>query len=487
MSQYPRLAIFKTADALRSYLDAAQIALPFDDALLPPTESPLAQPYTLSNGRTIGNRFCVQPMEGWDATFDGLPTEFTARRWSNFGRSGAKLVWGGEAVAVRQDGRASPCQLMIHAPSLDALEQLRLTLVESHRQQCGDTGDLVVGLQLTHSGRFARPHDFGRLEPKILYRHPLLDKLYNLPENLAVLSDGEIDDLIGDFVRAARQAQEIGFDFVDLKHCHGYLGHEFLSAHARPGRYGGSFANRTRFLREIVAGIRRDAPGLLIGVRLSVFDFPPFRPGPDGIGQPLEYRDVNGQYPFAFGGDADHPFQINLDEPFEFLRLLSDLNVELVNLSAGSPYYNPHLQRPAYFPPSDGYQLLEDPLAGVARLINVTAQAKKAFPGLAIVGTGYSYLQEWLPNVAQYVTRMGMADFIGLGRMMLSYPEMPFDILHGKPLERKLICRTFSNCSTAPRRGMRSGCYPLDHFYKTQPEAEQFRQQKKTPNAEGVR
>lgn len=478
MNHYPRIASLKTSNALRDYLDSLNISLPFDDELLPAAESPLGKPYTLANGRKIGNRFCVQPMEGWDATPDGLPSEYTTRRWSNFGRSGAKLVWGGEAVAVRPDGRASPCQLMIQGHTLSALEQLRQSLVESHATQCGDTQDLLVGLQLTHSGRFARPHDFGRLEPKMLYHHPLLDKLFKLPENLALLSDAEIDDLIGDFVRAARQAHEIGFDFVDLKHCHGYLGHEFLSASSRPGRYGGSFANRTRFLREIVAGIRRDAPGLLVGVRLSIFDFPPYRPGPDGIGQPLEYRDENGQYRYAFGADVEDPFQIRLDEPFEFLKLLIELGIELVNLTAGSPYYNPHLQRPAYFPPSDGYQLPEDPLVGVARLINVTAAVKKAFPELAIVGTGYTYLQEWVPNVAQHVVRTGMADFIGLGRMMLSYPEMPLDILHGKPLDRKHICRTFSDCTTAPRSGIRSGCYPLDHFYKNLPESVIVRQRK---------
>jgi hypothetical protein len=150
------------------------------------------------------------------------------------------------------------------------------------------------------------------------------------------------------------------------------------------------------------------------------------------------------------------------------------LGIRLVNITAGSPYYVPHIQRPALFPPSDGYQPPEDPLVGVARLIQAAAALKAMFPDLLMVGTGYSYLQEWLPNVAQNVVRTGKADFVGLGRMMLAYPEMVGDILEGKPLQRKRICRTFSDCTTAPRSGLVSGCFPLDEFYKDRPEAKQL-------------
>jgi 2,4-dienoyl-CoA reductase-like NADH-dependent reductase (Old Yellow Enzyme family) len=254
---------------------------------------------------------------------------------------------------------------------------------------------------------------------------------------------------------------------VDIKHCHGYLGHEFLSAVDRPGRYGGSFENRTRFLREVVAGIRRDAPGLRIGVRLSAFDMLPFRPGPNARGVPEECA---GPYPYAFGGDAHHPLAPDLREAVAFLQLLQDLDVRLVCLSAGSPYYNPHIQRPALFPPSDGYQPPEDPLVGVARQIAVTAELKARFPQLAIVGSAYSYLQEWLPHVAQHTVRAGRADFVGLGRMILAYPELPADVLAGRPLRLKSLCRTFSDCTSGPRNGLVSGCFPLDPFYKAHPQ-----------------
>ncbi len=325
---------------------------------------------------------------------------------------------------------------------------------------------MLIGLQLTHSGRFARPDTDHKLKPVIVYRHPLLDAKFGISADYPLISDTKIEALIDTFVHAAVLAQQAGFNFVDIKHCHGYLGHEFLTAYDRPGSFGGSFENRTRFLREIVAGVRRAAPGLGIGVRLSAFDWVPFRPNADGVGEPA----VTAEYNYAFGGD-DSGTGIDLTEPTAFLNLLQSLDIKLVNLSAGSPYYTPHLLRPALFPPSDGYLPPEDPLVGVARHIAVTAALKTQFPKLVLVGSGYSYLQEWLPHVAQAVIRRGLVDAVGLGRAMLSYPHMAGDILAGRPLQRKLMCRTFSDCTTAPRKGMISGCFPLDAFYKQRPEA----------------
>lgn len=470
---YRRIAQLRTAVAFGDYLNQIGVELPFDEEMAPGGQSPLAQPYVLGDF-TIGNRFCVQPMEGWDGTPDGRPSALTARRWQRFGQSGAKLVWGGEAVAVQHEGRANPHQLLINEQNLEALAALRTELVTAHERSNGRSDDLYVGLQLTHSGRFARPDADHKLKPRILYHHPYLDEKFGLSADYPLLTDDEIRAVIANIVQAAVWAQQIGFDFVDVKHCHGYLGHEFLTAYDRPGAYGGSFENRTRFLREAVAGIRQQAPGLGIGVRLSAFDWGPFRAGEDGVGVTA----VNGQYPYAFGGDGTGR-GVDLAEPIAFLQLLRDLDIKLVNLTAGSPYYVPHIQRPALFPPSDGYQPPEDPLAGVARQIAITAQLKAQFPDLAIVGTGYSYLQEWLPRVAQSVIRQGMADFVGLGRMMLSYPQLPADVLTGKPLQRKLFCRTFSDCTTAPRGGLVSGCYPLDDFYKQRPEAAQLAEAKK--------
>lgn len=479
-ARYARLASLKSAASFRGYLADLGVRLDFDEAVEAGAHAPLARPLDYER-RLVGNRFCVLPMEGWDGTPAGEPGELTFRRWRRFGQSGAKLIWGGEAVAVRHDGRANPHQLLLTDATQASLGALRAALVEEHQHAFGRTDDLLVGLQLTHSGRFARPNQKTRLEPAILYHHPLLDARFGISGEHPCLADSEIAGLVDDFVAAAVRASEIGFDFVDIKHCHGYLGHEFLSAVDRPGRYGGSFENRTRFLREVVAGIRTRAPRLEIGVRVSVFDAVPFRRAEDGAGVPASYA---GEYPYAFGGDPGCPIaagraEVKLKEAFAFLDLLRALGIRLVCVSAGSPYYSPHIQRPALFPPSDGYDPPEDPLVGVARQILAAAALKAYAPDLIVVGSGYSYLQEWLPHVAQYYVRHDHVDFVGLGRLMLPYPEFARDVLEGRPWNAKMMCRTFSDCTTGPRHGLVSGCYPLDAFYRGHPDGEALRRAKR--------
>jgi len=465
------MATFRTAADFTAYLDSIGVSLPFDEALTSGADSPLAEPYTLDD-KIIGNRFAILPMEGWDSTRDGRPTELTRRRWQRFGLSGAKLIFGGEAAAVRPDGKGSPSQLMISEETVAEVAGLRELLVRTHEEHFNSSSDLLVGLQLTHSGRVSHPHDMKHPEPVILYHHPLLDNKFGATADTPVMTDDEIARLVEEFVRAAVLAQQAGFVFVDIKHCHGYLGHEFLSAVDRPGRYGGSFKNRTRFLREVVAGIRAEAPALDIAVRFSAFDFVPFRRGEGGQGEPMTFK--GGSYPYAFGGDGTG-LGIDLAEPLAFLDLLAELDIRLVCITA-SGGYNHHILRPALLPSLGDYQPPEDPLMGVSRLISVTAELKRQRPNLVYVGSGYSYLQQWLPNIAQHVVGNGMADFVGIGRMSLCYPDMVADVLAGRPLKRRLICRACSNCITAPRNGLVSGCYSLDDFYRNRPEYRQLKQ-----------
>jgi 2,4-dienoyl-CoA reductase-like NADH-dependent reductase (Old Yellow Enzyme family) len=115
----------------------------------------------------------------------------------------------------------------------------------------------------------------------------------------------------------------------------------------------------------------------------------------------------------------------------------------------------------------------------VARLIDVTAELKRKCPEMVYVGSGYSYLQQWLPNVAQSVIRNGLTDFVGIGRMSLCYPEIVADILAGRALKHKSICRTCGDCLTAPRHGLVSGCYLLDNFYRGRPEYQQLQKLKR--------
>jgi NADPH2 dehydrogenase len=476
-----RLGTVRRIEHFQEHLHFLGLAIPCDRELLRGPDSPLVQPLERSGFR-IGNRIAVQPMEGWDSEADGNPSELTLRRWQKFGSSGAKMIWGGEAVAVCHEGRANPNQLVAASHTAKGLASLRTALLEEHRRVAGFEDGLLIGLQLTHSGRFCRPNAAHRPEPRILYHHPILDQRLGLPPDYPLLTDAEICGIIEAFHRAAQMARELGFDFVDLKHCHGYLGHEFLSAHTREGNYGGSFENRTRFLRETVVGIRSAAPGLKIGVRLSAFDTVPFRPDPErstpgklGPGVPEPYSHLI-PYRWGFGVNPQQPTELDLTEPAQFLSLLEELDIHLVNLTAGSPYYNPHIQRPALYPPTDGYQPPDDPLLEVARQMQATRQLKQQFPRMIIMGTGYSYLQDFLPHVAQAAVREGWVDLVGMGRMVLTYPELLRDVVEGREIEHKKICRTFSDCTTAPRNGLPSGCYPLDPHYKNSEAGQQLKE-----------
>jgi len=434
---------------------------------------PLAQPITV-HGRTLGNRFACHPMEGWDGTEDGRATELTLRRWRNFGRSGASLIWGGEAFAVQRDGRANDRQLYLD-PNVDAgatMSQLLTALREGAGEAGLQPGEQFVGLQLTHSGRFSRPD--GPPAPLVAHRHPQLGSKYPHTADAHLLSDGELEAIGDNYVQAARLAQQAGFDFVDVKSCHGYLLHELLGARQREGRYGGDLAGRTGLFERIVAGIRSECPGLHVGVRLSLADLVPFEKDPETrLGRPMA---AELPYTHGFGVDPQEPSKFDLSEPFELLSRYQELGIELVNVTLGSPYYNPHMQRPAAYPPSDGYQPPADPLAFVKVHLDAVRAAKRHAPDLKFVGTGYTYLQEWLANCGQYEVRNGHVDFVGLGRMLLSYPELPRDVIAGNDVQRKRICRTFSDCTTGPRNGMISGCFPLDPFYKAMPEAKKVKQ-----------
>ncbi|MEA2735466.1 MAG: hypothetical protein QOE14_1917 [Humisphaera sp.] len=481
--EFLKVGHFKDVPAFAARLRELSIDLPLDARALSADEgSPLAAPIDVG-GFVVGNRWCIHPMEGWDGTTSGEPSEHTIRRWRNFGLSGAKLIWGGEAFAVQAEGRANPNQLgFIDGDSDRARRSMAAVLdacVLAHREKFGSPDGLLVGLQLTHSGRFCRPYDKKKLQPRIAYHHPLLDKKFGIAadDDSVVITDDEIKRLIDSYVRVAKMASEVGFGFVDVKQCHGYLGHEFLSAFTRPGPYGGSFENRTRFAREIIQGIQAACrPDYMIGVRLSAFDAPSFHPDPSqggdgklGPGVPDDFSRAL-PYRYGFGCSEKNPLEMDLTEPIRYINDLAAMGVKMINASCGSPYYNPHIQRPAIFPPSDGYQPPEDPLIGVARQIDAVRQLKAACPKSIFVGTGYTYLQEFLPHVAQAVVREKWTDFVGLGRLVLSYWDMPADTLAGRAFAAKRICRTFSDCTTAPRNGIISGCYPLDPHYKNAPE-----------------
>ena len=468
---------FPDIKSFESYLKSIDASFGCDHNIMG-SSGPMGKEFNIA-GHTLNNRFAIHPMEGWDGNEDGLPSEHTFRRWYRFGLSASSLIWGGEAFSVIPEGRANPHQLhqgsskRIGAGLKDLIRK-----IESAREKIGlGNEEVLIGLQLTHSGRWSHPNKRGP-SPKIAFRHPILDWKSGVNSDEALISDDELADLPKYYAEASELASKAGFSFVDIKCCHGYLLHELLAARSRPGPYGGSFKNRTRLFQEIVSSVRDSCPDLEIGVRLSATDLYPFSSNKDGLGEPKGLSE-NLPYNLGFGINKDNPLEPDYKETFDFLDLLCKMEIKLVNITIGSPYYTPHIQRPAAFPPSDGYLPPKDPLESVLAHIATVRLIKSSFPHLILVGSGYSYLQHWLPNIAQYEVRNGHVDFVGLGRMVLSYPELPLDILNGNPIQKKKICRTFSDCTTGPRNGMASGCYPLDPYFRKRPEADKIRSMRK--------
>ncbi len=427
--------------------------------------SVLSKPFELGL-RTIGNRLAIHPMEGCDANLDGTPDILTIRRYERFGAGGAKLVWG-EAAAVTPTGRANPRQLVIDEAHAHGLEQLLEVCRASHRKHWTNDADLLVGLQLTHSGRYSVPH------PVLVQHDPLLDPLtywdrkagIKVTDDTPLISDDELKRLQDRYVAAADLAYRIGFDFVDIKQCHRYLLNELLAARNRPGQYGGPFENRTRFVRELVSRIREMHPDRLIATRLNVFDGVPFVKGPDGDGMPIEYRLPVST---AWGTRTDAPAQPDLEEPLRLIAELEHLGVSIVSVSAGNPYASPHYLRPFEYSPVDGYLSPEHPLEGVARHFRMTATIQHAFPKLCVVGSGYSWLQAFLPHAAAANVADGNVTMAGVGRASLSHPDFAKHILDSQPLDPKRTCRTFSYCTALMRSKhhamgqFATGCPPFD-------------------------
>ncbi|MBC7819316.1 MAG: NADH:flavin oxidoreductase [Planctomycetaceae bacterium] len=417
-------------------------------------------------GRTVGNRWAIQPMEGCDGTLDGLPDELTFRRYVRFGSGGAKLIWG-EATAIAADARMNPRQLWLHDGSAAAIEKMLTDCRTAHRESCGHDGDLLLGLQLTHSGRFS----FRR--PLLATHDPILDPLTKdkstgqfVDASFPLLTDDDLKRIEDQYVVAARLTARIGCDFIDIKQCHRYLLSELLAAKNRPGNYGGSLENRTRLVRNVITRIRAELPSLLIASRFNAYDGIPYRgAGEEFIGEPCPH-----ELPLttAFGTNPHDHLRDDLAEPLQLARWLREWGVCLLNVSLGNPYANPHLVRPAEYPPVDGYKPPEHPLIGVDRHFRIAACVQNEVPDIPVIGSGYSWLQDFVAQAAAANVSLGRAAFAGLGRGTLSQPDFVKELADTGRLDRKRVCRTFSYCTNLmrtkdhPLGQYATGCPPFD-------------------------
>jgi 2,4-dienoyl-CoA reductase-like NADH-dependent reductase (Old Yellow Enzyme family) len=407
----------------------------------------------------IGNRLCVQPMEGCDGTLDGRPDELTLRRYERFGSGGAKLIWA-EATAVVEEGRANTRQLLLNDRTAPDLARMLEVCRSAHRKTFGCDDDLMIGLQLTHSGRYSYRR------PLLAVHDAILDQRMRLAPSYPLLSDDELRRLVDAYVAAARLAYRVGYQFVDIKQCHRYLLNELLAARERPGPYGGTLENRTRLARDIITAVRGEVPGLVVASRINVYDGIPYRmaAGSD-VGEPCPY-----QTPLAcaWGTDAHDPKQADVTEPLAWIAEMARLGVALINVSMGSPYATPNVTRPFEYPPPDGYTPPEPPLVGVDRHFRLTAAVQAALPEVPVVGSGYSYLQEFLPHAGAANLRDGRCTLVGVGRATLAQPDFVRQLLEHGRLDRKRVCRTFSYCTALMRSKhnelgqFATGCPPFD-------------------------
>jgi NADPH-dependent glutamate synthase beta subunit-like oxidoreductase/2,4-dienoyl-CoA reductase-like NADH-dependent reductase (Old Yellow Enzyme family) len=411
----------------------------------------LAQPVEFG-GLVIPNSLAVHPMEGCDGDAQGRPDALTVRRYERFAAGGAGLIWA-EAIAILHEARANPRQLWLHEGSKEAFAAMLKRAREKAAEANGASHRPVIIAQLTHSGRYSKPGPAPRpiIPERDPYRDPMVpqpkpdtDRKSRIPDDWPIVTDEYLDKLQDAYVEAARIAFEVGFDAVDIKSCHGYLINELLACRNRPGKYGGSFKNRTRLLLEVVDRIRAElGDQVRIVTRLGVYDAIP--------------------YPYGWGVDKNDYTQPDLTEPKKLIGLLRQRGVRLINVTIANPYYNPHVGRPFNEPIVGGYAEPEHPLAGVERLVQITGEIQKAFPDMAFVGTGYSWLRTLFANVGAANKAKGLVTLIGAGRMGFAYPDFARDIIrHGRMFPEK-VCVGCSACTQIMRDGGKTGCVVRDN------------------------
>ncbi len=392
----------------------------------------LATPLTV-HGKTIPNRIAYQPMEGCDGTPGGSPGELTIRRYERFAAGGPGLIWF-EAVAIAEEGRANPRQLWLTESNKEDFRSIVRMIKETCKEKNGY--EPVVIMQATHSGRYSKPH--GKPEPIIAYNNPIFEKDSPLSAD-HIITDEHLRELEENMVQSSLLAQEVGFDGVDIKCCHRYLNCELLSAYNRPGDFGGSFENRTRFLMDCVRKVKAAVnPEFIITTRFNAYDgFP---------------------YPYGFGVAPDGGLEPDMTEAKKIIGMLAEEGVELVDVTMGNPYFNPHVNRPFDGGP---YVPEEHPLKGVGRMLHFTGELQKAYPDVKIICSGTSYLREFLPNIGAGLVEKGMAALIGVGRMTFAYPDFAKDAAAGKT-DKSKVCLACGMCSMIMRNGSTPGCVVRD-------------------------
>ena len=415
---------YKTKEELLNKAEELGLDLPFTDDISILLSS------VIVDGHLIPNRLAIQPMEGYDSTTDGSPSGLTIRRYLRYADGGSGLIWF-EAVAVSHRGRSNPRQLWLNKENIDQYKSLN---AEIRKHALANNCSPMLVIQLTQSGRYSKPD--GKSEPQVPQLNPVLDK--GTPY---VLSDDELRKIQNQYIEAAKLARDAGFDAIDIKACHGYLVHELLFSRERTNSsYGGPEpAKRFRFLLEIIERIKTEVPGIMLTVRLNIYD----------------------AYKNGFGTGKDE-FTPDYSEPVMLVKELQSRDIRLLNITMGSPYFNPHVTRP-FDNPVPGVPLPEEhPLTGVVRMIEGTSEIQHKFPEMKIVGSAYSFLRQYAPNVGAAIIKNHGAALIGFGRNAFAYPSLANDLLTKGSADPQKVCITCSGCTRLIRSLMPGGCVIRD-------------------------
>ncbi|AWL05669.1 NADH:flavin oxidoreductase/NADH oxidase [Massilia oculi] len=333
--------------------------------------SKLFSPYSLGS-LELSNRIAIAPMCQYSAV-DGLPTDWHMIHLGGLALSGAALMII-EATAVTPEGRISPDDLGLwsddHARALEPV----IAAIRRH-------SPIKVAVQLAHAGRKASsevPWEGGANIPPGQPRGWQTEAPSAVPH-----ADGETVPLALDaaglvrvkdaFVAAARRAQALGLDAIELHGAHGYLLHQFLSplANHRDDAYGGSLENRMRYPLEVLAAVRAAVPGMTVGMRISATDW------------------VDGGW--------------DLEQSVRFAHALKAQGCDFIHVSTGgiSPFQQ--------IPLGPGYQI-------------AFAQRIKRETGLPTIGVGL--ITE--ARQAEEILQNDQADVIALARAMLYDPRWPW-------------------------------------------------------------
>ncbi len=414
---------YRTKDDLIQKAKDLGFDLPFSDDIAPLFDQPSVV------GFKVSNRIVVQPMEGYDSENNGSPSALTERRYLRYSSGGSGIIWF-EAVSVTESGRSNPHQLWINQNSSDSYSFLN----DKVRHSAISTGnEPFLVIQLTHSGRYSKPE--GKSKPQVAAHNPVLDK--TMPY---ILTDDDLKRIQDQFVASSKLVARSAFNAVDLKACHGYLIVDLLSSKSRQNSiFGGEeTSKRFRFLLETIDRIKDEVPGIIVTTRLNISDL----------------------YSGGFGVDENG--QPDFTEPLLLVEQLKLRGVSLVNLTMGSPYFNPHITRP-FDTPVPGQKVPEEhPLEGVMRMIKGTCLFQKKFPEMLFVGSAYSYLRHYAPNVGAAVIKSGNASFIGFGRNSFAYPGMPADLIKKGRADSKKVCITCSGCTRLIQNLLPGGCVIRD-------------------------